>query len=879
MKWTGLNDIRESYLSFFESKGHLRLPSASLVPHGDPSLLLVNAGMAPLKKYFQGLETPPSKRVTTCQKCIRTPDIEQVGKTSRHGTYFEMLGNFSFGDYFKEEAITWAWEYIVDVMKLPPERIWISVYEEDDEAYDIWTKKVGVSPDKVVKLGKEDNFWELDSGPCGPCSEMHFDMGEDRGCGKDDCGIGCECDRYVEFWNLVFTQFDSDGKGNYAKLAHPNIDTGMGLERLACIMQGVDNIFEVDTVSNIMKKVSSIAKVDYKKGEMSDVSLRVITDHIRSTTFMISDGVMPSNEGRGYVLRRLIRRAARHGRLLGINGPFLYKVCDTVIDENLHAYPELDENREFIERVMRTEEESFAKTIEKGMELLTSEIKKLASLPQKEKTLLGKIAFKLHDTFGFPIDLTREILEEKGIGYEEKKFHELMKAQREKARSARKSSDVHGWGGEISSEIASLNTEFIGYASFATDANIVGMYSGNQNIDSASKGDDVIIVLDRTPFYAESGGQVGDAGTIEMGDASIKIEDTRKAPGGQTMHLGTVEEGTFNRGDTVKASVDESLRKATMRNHTCAHLLQAALQEVLGDHVHQAGQMVDNERCRFDFSHFNAMTKSEIEEVERICNRQILEGKEVKVSEMPLEEAKSKGVIALFGEKYGDIVRVIEIEGFSAELCGGTHVDNTSKLGLMKIISESSVASGVRRIEAVTGDGVLELIDDSNRTIFHAAKALKLNNLSELVTRCKTLVNDLKDREKQIDELNQKMAKSQLDNIIDGAKQVNGFTVITAEFPSVSNDALRKMGDTIKDKYPNAIAVIAGTSNKKSTLLAICGKSAVKMGAHAGKIVSQVAAITGSKGGGRPDSAMAGVGDIDKLPEALNALESIVEEI
>lgn len=879
MKWTGLNDIRESFLSFFESKEHLRLPSASLVPHGDPSLLLVNAGMAPLKKYFQGLETPPSKRVTTCQKCIRTPDIEQVGKTSRHGTYFEMLGNFSFGDYFKEEAITWAWEYIVDVMKLPRERIWISVYEEDEEAYDIWTKKIGVSPEKVVKLGKEDNFWELDSGPCGPCSEMHFDMGEDRGCGDENCGIGCECDRYVEFWNLVFTQFDSDGKGNYNKLAHPNIDTGMGLERLACIMQGVDNIFEVDTVSNIMKKVSSIANVDYKKSEAKDISLRVITDHIRSTTFMISDGVMPSNEGRGYVLRRLIRRAARHGRLLGIDKPFLYKVCDTVIDENIHAYPELDANREYIEKVMRVEEESFAKTVEKGMELLTSEIKKLLNSPEQKKTLLGKIAFKLHDTFGFPIDLTREILEEKGIGYEEKKFHELMKAQREQARSARKSSDIHGWGGAISSEIASLKTEFIGYSSLAVDADIIGLYSNEQGIDSVSKGDSVVIVLNRTPFYAESGGQVGDAGTILMDNARIKIEDTRKAAGGQTMHLGIVEEGTFSKGDTVKAAVDKSLRSAIMRNHTCAHLLQAALKEVLGDHVHQAGQMVDNERCRFDFSHFNALTQNEIEQVERICNKQILEGKDVNVSEMPLEEAQEKGVIALFGEKYGDVVRVIEIDGFSAELCGGTHVDNTAKVGLMKIVSESSVASGVRRIEAVTGDGVLALIDDSNKMISNAAKVLKLNNLSELVSRCKTLVCDIRERDRQIDELNQKMAKSQINDIINSAKQVKNFTVITAEMQSISNDALRKMGDSIKDKYPNAVAVIAGTANEKTTLLAICGKAAVESGAHAGKIVSQIAAVTGSKGGGRPDSAMAGVGDASKLSEALMTLEKIVKEI
>ncbi|MDE6031442.1 MAG: alanine--tRNA ligase, partial [Oscillospiraceae bacterium] len=735
MKWTGLNELRESYLKFFESKGHLRMASAPLVPQGDNSILLINAGMTPLKKFFQGIEEPPCHRVTTCQKCIRTPDIENVGKTARHGTYFEMLGNFSFGDYFKHEAIAWAWEYLTKVLEIPAEKLWITIYEEDDEAGDIWADEIGVPRDRIIKLGKADNFWEHGSGPCGPCSEIHFDRGEKYG-PLESFEQAEDCDRIIEIWNNVFTQFDNDGNGNYTQLATKNIDTGMGLERLACVMQDVDNLFEVDTVQNIMKRICSIIGVEYKSDEKKDISIRVITDHIRSTTFMVGDGILPSNEGRGYVLRRLLRRAARHGRLLGYNKPFLNEVCDTVIDENLSAYPELGEKRAYIKKVIQTEEESFAKTIDKGTEILSEMI---SDLRKEGKTVLaGEDVFKLHDTYGFPIDLTKEILRENGFEADEDGFHECMKVQKETARANK--SLGGGWDNAKNSALDAFKTEFVGYSTLETEAKILAIVKGGETAELCGAGDEVGIVLDSTPFYAEMGGQVGDKGSIYAGSDLISVDDTKKLGGGQFISFGKVVSGGFSVGDTVTARVDENSRKATERNHTCCHLLQAALREVLGDHVHQSGSYVDPYRCRFDFSHFSAMTAEEIARVEQSVNAEILKAVPVVTEVLPIEEAKKKGAMALFGEKYGDTVRVVSVGDYSTEFCGGTHLKNTSEAGLFKIVSESSVASGVRRIEAVTGANVLEMLNNALGDLDSAAKALKLPNTNDIVTRCEGLM-------------------------------------------------------------------------------------------------------------------------------------------
>lgn len=877
MKWTGLNELREKYLSFFESKGHTRLPSASLVPQGDNSLLLINSGMAPLKKYFLGIETPPNVRVTTCQKCIRTPDIERVGKTSRHGTYFEMLGNFSFGDYFKEEATEWAWEFCTKVLELPVDRLYVSVYEEDDEAYDIWTKKRGVSPDHMVRLGKADNFWEHGSGPCGPCSEIYFDRGEEWGCGSPDCKVGCDCDRYVEFWNLVFSQFDSDGNGHYERMPKPNIDTGMGLERLACIMQGVANLFEVDTVQNIMKHISEIAGVSYKQNEKTDVSLRVITDHIRSTTFMVGDGVLPSNEGRGYVLRRLMRRAARHGRLLGVNEPFLYKVCETVIDENKSAYPELEEKREYIKKVIYTEEENFAKTVDKGMELLSGIID--STLAKGGKTLSGEDTFKLSDTFGFPLDLTIEIAQEKGLSVDEKRFHELVAEQRAKSRADRAAKGGSSWSDDSMGGLDIPKTDFVGYSDFACKASVLAIFKDGKACDSITEGEEGIIILDRTPFYAESGGQTGDKGFISIGESSFEVSDTKKISGGQYIHIGTVEAGSFNVGDSVNASVDKELRVSTMRNHTCAHLLQAALREILGTHVHQAGQLVDPQRLRFDFAHFNPVSAEELAKIENIVNEKILDAILVSVSEMPIDEAKKLGAMALFGEKYGDVVRVVNIGNYSIELCGGTHVDNTSKIGLFKILSENSVAAGVRRIEAVTGKGVLEFANQQKDAIIAAAQALKLSNPAELASKCASVSAEMKALEKQVEVLNGQLAATRIDGLFKNAVDVGGVKLIYARFDGISSDALRTMGDKIRDKEPSAVAVFAGVSENGASFVCACGKNAVEKGANAGKIVKEAAAVTGGKGGGRPDGAMAGIGDVSKIDEAFSKLSEIISSM
>lgn len=874
MEWTGLNELREKFLSFFESKGHLRLGSFPLIPKDDKSLLLINSGMAPMKKYFTGEVTPPRKRVTTCQKCIRTPDIERVGITARHGTYFEMLGNFSFGDYFKHEATAWAWEFCTKVLELPVDKLWVTIYQDDDEAFDIWTKEVGVAPERIVRMGKEDNFWEHGSGPCGPCSEIYFDRGEKYGCGSPNCGVGCECDRYVEFWNLVFTQFENDGNNNYTPLEHPNIDTGMGLERLACIMQGVDNLFLVDTVQNIMKHISRIAGVQYGEGEKSDISLRVITDHIRSTTFMIGDGVLPSNEGRGYVLRRLLRRAARHGRLLGINKPFLAEVCDTVIEENKNAYPELVEKRDYIKKLVSVEEESFAKTIDQGMQMLNT-LMDTADLD----IISGEDAFRLNDTYGFPLDLTKEILAERGMKVDEEEFSRLLKEQRDRARAARKNAGADAWLSDQADLEGIEPTEFLGYRQLDTPAVVKAIIKDGQRVDHANAGDEVAIVLDRTTLYAESGGQVGDTGVIGSADTAVDVLNTTKNHNGIFLHQAKVKAGMVSCGESVSVQVDSVRRRSIMRNHTAAHLLQAALRSVLGTHVEQAGQLVNGVHVRFDFTHFSALTPEEISKVENLVNQKILFSIPVITREMPIEEAKKLGAMALFGEKYGDVVRVVSVGDFSIEFCGGTHVDNTAKLGLFKIISESSVASGVRRIEAVTGIGMINLVNEMQKTIQEASSALKLGNPNDLVHRCNQLTADLKEKDRIIEQLRGKMAADQVNQLFAQAKTAQGVRFITSSFTGTTPDALRSMCDKIRDQAPDCVAVLAAVNGEKVTFAATVGKEAQGKGAHAGNIVRAVAKIAGGNGGGKPDMAMAGGKDPSMVEKALEAVETVLSDM
>ncbi len=874
MEWTGLNELREKFLSFFESKGHLRLDSFPLIPKDDKSLLLINSGMAPMKKYFTGEVTPPRKRVTTCQKCIRTPDIERVGITARHGTYFEMLGNFSFGDYFKHEATAWAWEFCTKVLELPVDKLWVTIYQDDDEAFDIWTKEVGVAPERIVRMGKEDNFWEHGSGPCGPCSEIYFDRGEKYGCGSPNCGVGCECDRYVEFWNLVFTQFENDGNNNYTPLEHPNIDTGMGLERLACIMQGVDNLFLVDTVQNIMKHISRIAGIQYGEGEKSDVSLRVITDHIRSTTFMIGDGVLPSNEGRGYVLRRLLRRAARHGRLLGINKPFLAEVCDTVIEENKNAYPELVEKRDYIKKLISVEEESFAKTIDQGMQMLNT-LMDTADLD----IISGEDAFRLNDTSGFPLDLTKEILAERGMKVDEEEFKRLLKEQRDRARAARKNAGADAWLSDQADLEGIEPTEFLGYQQLDTPAVVKAIIKDGQRVDHATAGDEVVLVLDRTTFYAESGGQVGDVGVIGSADTAVDVLNTTKNHNGIFLHQAKVKAGMISCGEHVSIQVDSVRRRSIMRNHTAAHLLQAALRSVLGTHVEQAGQLVNGAHVRFDFTHFSALTPEEITKVENLVNQKILFSLPVVTREMPIEEAKKLGAMALFGEKYGDVVRVVSVGDFSIEFCGGTHVDNTAKLGLFKIISESSVASGVRRIEAVTGIGMINLVKEMQKTIQEASSALKLGNSNDLVHRCNQLTADLKEKDRVIEQLRAKLAAGQVNQLFAQAKTVQGVRVLASSFPGTTPDALRSMCDKVREQAPDCVAVLAAVNGEKVTFAATAGKEAQAKGAHAGNLVRAVAKIAGGNGGGKPDMAMAGGKDPSMVEKALEAVETIISDM
>lgn len=875
MEKLGLNEIRERYLSFFESKGHLRLPSFPLVPQGDASLLLINAGMAPLKPYFLGKEVPPRKRVTTCQKCIRTPDIECVGLTARHGTFFEMLGNFSFGDYFKNEATAWAWEFITKVLEIPEDRLWVSVYEEDKEAVEIWTKQVGVNPDRIVYLGKEDNFWEIGTGPCGPCSEIYFDRGEEYGCGSPDCAVGCDCDRYVEFWNLVFTQFDKDEAGNYNRLAHPNIDTGMGLERIACIMQGVTSIFEVDTIRKILDTAADMVGVTYGKDKKTDISLRVITDHIRSTVFMVSDGILPSNEGRGYVLRRLLRRAARHGRLLGLNHAFLYELAKVVADESKSAYPELEKNFEYIEKVIKNEEERFEETIDQGIEILNGYEAELKA--QNKTELSGENAFKLYDTYGFPIDLTKEILAENGYTVDEEAFGKLMDEQRERARSARGDMEGEAWKEDIFANIKEA-TEFVGYDNTEYTATILGIGKDGERVDTANKGDEITIVLDKTPFYAESGGQVGDTGVIKCGDAVVKVIDTKKR-NGKFLHMCVVESGSVKVGDKTECVIDNVRRLAIRRNHSSAHLLQAALRNTLGNHVAQAGSYVDENRMRFDFSHFAAMTPEELKQVEDQVNEMILADAEIECGEKTLEEAKAMGATALFSEKYGTVVRVVKMGDFSMELCGGTHASSTGKLGLFKIIGESGVAAGVRRIEAVTGLGVLKLIDEKNELINETAAAIKANP-SNLVSRANAVMQELHESKREVESMKSKMAQSAASDIGKDAEVVDGVTVIAQLLADgMDMNTLRGVGDSIKQNKENALIVLASKDGVKVNLVAMATKEAVASGTHAGKVLSEVAKLMGGGGGGKPESAQAGGKNPEKAEEAISKVVEIFKSM
>ena len=883
MQWTGLNELREKYLSFFESKGHLRLDSFPLVPKNDPSLLLINSGMAPMKKWFLAQEEPPRHRVTTCQKCIRTPDIERVGITARHGTFFEMLGNFSFQDYFKEEVIPWAWEFLTsdEWMAIPKDRLHISVYEEDDEAYDIWTKKVGIAPDHMVRLGKEDNFWEHGSGPCGPCSEIYFDRGPEYGCGKPTCGVGCDCDRYMEIWNLVFSQFDADGKGHYERLARPNIDTGMGLERLACVMQNVGNLFEVDTVQSVLHHVEHIANKTYGEDDKTDISIRVITDHIRSCTFMVSDGILPSNEGRGYVLRRLLRRAARHGRMLGITRPFLVELVETVIQSSESAYPELREHDAYIKKVIGTEEANFARTIDAGMNILNNMIDGLEKA--HEHLLKGLDVFKLNDTFGFPLDLTKEIAAEQGIEIDEEGFHAEMTKQKERARAERLKKNISGWSEDLFGALNAEPTVFTGYETL-NDTGVVVALSDEETLTDAIATDEeakdgVLVVLDKTPFYAEMGGQAADHGMLNSADCSLRVLDVKKTPKGYYVHTCVLESGIVKVGDHLTAQVDKEYRMAIARNHTATHLLQAALREVLGDHVHQAGSYQDAEITHFDFTHFSAVTPEELARVQKIVNDKIYESMNVTVREMPIEEAKKLGAMALFGEKYGKVVRVVDIEGWSTEFCGGTHVKNTAQIGGFKIVSEASVAAGIRRIEAVTGRNLLIRANLQEAMLHTVANTLKANNVTALPVRAEAVMAENKALAKELEEIKAQVAASKVTSLFDNAEEIGGVKIASAYFTGTTGDTLRGMCDTIRDKAVKpAVAVLVGKAEDKITMAVTVSKQAQEKGLKAGALVKEIAAIAGGKGGGKPDFAMAGLKDETKIDEALAAVSAIVKK-
>ena len=875
MKPYGLNELREMFLRFFETKGHLRLPSFSLIPQDDASLLLINSGMAPMKPYFKGDKEPPRHRVCTCQKCIRTGDIENIGKTARHGTYFEMLGNFSFGDYFKHEAIAWSWEFLTspDWVGLDPERLYPSVYEKDDEAFNIWRDEIGIPESRITRLGKDDNFWEHGSGPCGPCSEIYFDRGEAYGCGKPDCAPGCDCDRYMEVWNNVFSQFDNDGNGNYSDLVQKNIDTGMGLERLAVVCQDVDSLFDVDTVMNITNKVTEITGASYGQSREKDVSLRVITDHIRSASFMICDGVLPSNEGRGYVLRRLLRRAARHGKLLGVNRPFLYEVVDTVVHENEGHYPELRERQAYITKVIRTEEENFAKTIDGGMKIFTELLN--AHKEKGETVFSGADAFKLYDTYGFPIDLTVEMVEDEGMTLDRKAFDHEMQEQKTRAREARKALGDLGWAGvEFGKDIPS--TEFVGYDHDSVDdAKVVALVVEGEQAEAMMSGVEGIIVLDKTPFYAEMGGQIGDTGVIRCGEAVFEVTDVQKNKGGKFMHTGKVIHGSFQLGDTVTASIDVERRMAIRRGHTATHLLDAALKAVLGDHVHQAGSLVEPDRLRFDFTHFESITPEQLLAVDTFVNDAILRGIPVVTEVLPIEEAKKKGAVAMFGEKYGDVVRVVEMGDVSMEFCGGTHLDNTAKVGLFRIKSEGSVASGVRRIEAITGKQTLEELRSGQEKLIRAAQLLKTTS-NELESRIGGMLSEMKEIKSQLEKFKEQASLGEARTFLTSAKEVKGLKLVTAQRDGMDANALRKLGDFLRDKEPKIVGVLASVNEGKVTLLAVCGKEAVASGVKAGDIIKAIAPICGGKGGGKPDSAMGGGTEVSKVDDALAAVDDLI---
>ncbi len=873
MKAFGLNELREMFLSFFESKGHLRLPSFSLVPQNDPSLLLINSGMAPLKPYFTGEQIPPRRRVCTCQKCVRTGDIDNIGKTARHGTFFEMLGNFSFGDYFKHEAIAWCWEFLTspDWVGMDPDRLYPSVFEDDDEAFAIWRDEIGIPPERIFRFGREDNFWEHGTGACGPCSEVYYDRGEKYGCGRPDCTVGCDCDRYIEVWNNVFSQFNSDGQGHYTELAHKNIDTGMGLERLACVCQDVPSLFDVDTVMNITHKVSELTGAHYGESQKADVSLRVITDHIRSATFLIGDGVLPSNEGRGYVLRRLLRRAARHGKLLGVNEPFLYKVCETVIHENRTAYPDLVDKQSFITRVIKTEEESFARTIDGGMKIL-SEL--MDGLKAKGETVLsGEDTFRLYDTYGFPLDLTEDILSDAGMTADTEGFDKLMTEQRERARAAR--GDISGWAG-LDLGLDNVPTEFTGYGTLSDTGTVEALIAAGELSGELGEGTEGSVVLDKTPFYAEMGGQVADHGVITgEGGAEFTVTDVQKTKGGKYLHTGTMTRGSFHLGENVQAVVDAERRTAIMRAHSATHLLHAALRRVLGDHVHQAGSLVEPDRLRFDFTHFSAMTGEELLEVARIVNHEILAGDGVSTEVMDLEAARARGAQALFGEKYGESVRVVTMGGFSSELCGGTHVDNTAKVGPFRIESEFSVASGVRRIEAVTGLEFFRENEENNRKLLAMADMLKTSP-NEVVEKARAALDNLREMRRRVDALQDKIRSGEIENFITSGHAVGSLKVVTVTIPETGGEDMRRMGDFLREREPGIVAVLASVKDGKITFLAVCGKDAVAAGVKAGDIIRQVTALTGGKGGGKPDSAMGGGHDLLMLDNALAMVDNFV---
>ena len=876
MKPYGLNELREMFLRFFETKGHLRLPSFSLIPQDDASLLLINSGMAPMKPYFKGDKEPPRHRVCTCQKCIRTGDIENIGKTARHGTYFEMLGNFSFGDYFKHEAIAWSWEFLTspDWVGLDPERLYPSVYEKDDEAFNIWRDEIGIPESRITRLGKDDNFWEHGSGPCGPCSEIYFDRGEAYGCGKPDCAPGCDCDRYMEVWNNVFSQFDNDGNGNYSDLVQKNIDTGMGLERLAVVCQGVDSLFDVDTVMNITHKVSEITGAHYGDSHQTDVSLRVITDHIRASVMMISDGILPSNEGRGYVLRRLLRRAARHGKLLGVNEPFLYQVVDMVVHENECQYPELREKQAYITRVIRNEEENFAKTIDAGMHIFSD---LLAEHQAKgERVFSGADAFKLYDTYGFPIDLTREMVQEQDMTVDEDAFQELMEQQRVRARKAREALGDLAWAG-VDLGLDTTPTKFTGYDHTVDQGTILAIVCDGEVCSEIDEGKQGVLVLDCTPFYAEMGGQVADNGVIETDGALFQVTDVQKDKAGKFLHHGVMHSGRLQVEQTVTARIDTDRRKAIMRAHSATHLLQAALREVLGDHVHQAGSLVEPDRLRFDLTHFSAITPEELERVNEIVGDWILDGMDVTVSEMSMAQAKASGATALFSEKYGDLVRVVNMGGKSVELCGGTHVDNTAKIGPFRITGESSVASGVRRVEAITGKAYLREMEAVNRRMYAAAEVLHAKP-ADLIAKAKGFTAELKEARQNVERMKEKILHSDVDRFLYASKNIGGIKVITTTRTDLEAGDLRKLGDFLRDKDPDTVAVLATATESKVTFVAVCGKNAVARGVRAGDLVRAVSAVTGGKGGGKPDSAMGGGSEVLKIDDALAIVDDFVAE-